>query len=301
MKRIFVVLIICMLIGSCSVRGGDISVVLENDLFRSDRHYSHGTKLLNLCDGAPEWTDYISNKEDRRFGVGLAQYMYTPSSIKIEELMEDDRPYGGWLYLEALLISRDDRQLDLIGIDVGLTGEASMADDTQSFIHESFDNQIPMGWDNQIETELGVNIIYQKKIRLRYKDIFDFIPQAGASLGNIFTYANAGMTMRVGYKLPDNFGTLRMEPTTREYRILAGYLFAGVEGRYVLRNIFLDGNTFEDSHSVHKEEWVGDISVGAGVDVGNFEILYSNTYRGREFKGQKVENVFSSVILSWKY
>src|SRR3546814_11015068 len=27
-------------------------------------------------------------------------------------------------------------------------------------------------------------------------------------------------------------------------------LFAGVEGRAVLRNIFLDGNTFADSHSV---------------------------------------------------
>lgn len=31
------------------------------------------------------------------------------------------------------------------------------------------------------------------------------------------------------------------------------YVFAGAEGRGVASNIFLDGNTFEDSHTVDRE------------------------------------------------
>ena len=48
------------------------------------------------------------------------------------------------------------------------------------------------------------------------------------------------------------------------------YLFAGLEGRAVFRNIFLDGNTFTDSHSVDSKHFVGDIQAGlAGVEHGN--------------------------------
>jgi lipid A 3-O-deacylase len=34
-------------------------------------------------------------------------------------------------------------------------------------------------------------------------------------------------------------------------------LFASFEGRAVARNIFLDGNTFTDSHSIDKKTFVG--------------------------------------------
>ena len=38
------------------------------------------------------------------------------------------------------------------------------------------------------------------------------------------------------------------------------YLFAFVDGRAVGRDIFLDGNTFTDSHSVTRKTFVGDLS-----------------------------------------
>jgi lipid A 3-O-deacylase len=39
-------------------------------------------------------------------------------------------------------------------------------------------------------------------------------------------------------------------------------LFIGTQGRVVARNIFLDGNTFEDSRSVVKEHFVADLFGG---------------------------------------
>ena len=301
--RILFIVLVCIFLGSCTVNGNEFIVTLENDLFYdTDRHYTHGTKFINIFDDAPSTPldDFMVDSENSSWGLGVAQYMYTPSDISVEELQVDDRPYGGWLYLEALLMSHNDKHMDLFGFNIGVTGEKSQSGETQSFVHDLTGSQEPNGWDNQIGTELGINLLYQRKYRLRYKDYIDLIPQGGCSLGNIFGYANAGCTLRMGYNIPDDFGILRMEPTTRAWDF-GVYAFAGCEGRYVFRNIFLDGNTFEDSHSVEREDWMGDFSFGAGLDLGNFEIIYSSTLRSKEFVGQDEGNKFGSIILAWNY
>jgi hypothetical protein len=281
--------------------GSQFSICFENDVFvETDRHYTHGTKFLNIYDSAPDWADKIWEDGDNTLAVGIAQYMYTPDNIEISELQEDDRPYGAWMYLEGLLINQNDRYLDLIGINIGIIGEDACGEEVQSTVHDIIGSQNPNGWEHQIGTEIGVNLIYQKKTRFRYKEIFDIIPQGGACLGNIFTYANAGCMMRLGYNIPDNFGILKMEPSTR-VKHFGIYLFGGCEGRYVAHNIFLDGNTFKDSHNVDRKDFVGDLNVGVGINFNKFEIIYSNTYRGKEFKGQDRSNGFGTVVLSWKY
>jgi hypothetical protein len=40
------------------------------------------------------------------------------------------------------------------------------------------------------------------------------------------------------------------------------YIIGAVDNRIVLRDIFLDGNTFADSHSVKKELHVADLTAG---------------------------------------
>jgi lipid A 3-O-deacylase len=77
---------------------------------------------------------------------------------------------------------------------------------------------------------------------------FDVIPHFGGSLGNVFTYAAAGFTVRLGSDLDQDFGP-RIRPSLpgggyfRAQKGFNWYLFAGLEGRAGLRNIFLDGNT----------------------------------------------------------
>lgn len=64
------------------------------------------------------------------------------------------------------------------------------------------------------------------------------------------------------------------------------YLFAGIEGRAVARNIFLDGNTFRDSRNVDKEPLVGDLQFGIAITWRNLRLGYTHVLRKREFKGQ---------------
>ena len=59
--------------------------------------------------------------------------------------------------------------------------------------------------------------------------------------------------MRIEPSLP---GSDFFEPTGG----FSAYVFAGVDGRAIARNLFLDGNTFEGSRSVNKMNLVGDLS-----------------------------------------
>jgi lipid A 3-O-deacylase len=77
-------------------------------------------------------------------------------------------------------------------------------------------------------------------------------------------------TLRIGDFADDDFGPARIRPGVPGgdgvSDVSAGfdwYVFAGAEGRYVAHNIFLDGNTFADSHSVDRRPFVLDIQLGA--------------------------------------
>ena len=71
--------------------------------------------------------------------------------------------------------------------------------------------------------------------------------------------------------------------------------------RLVARNIFLDGNTFAESHSVSKERFVGDFPVGLAVVIDRVRIAFTHVFRTREFKGQSRSDRFGALSISWKF
>ncbi len=77
-------------------------------------------------------------------------------------------------------------------------------------------------------------------------------------------------------------------------------MFAGLEGRYVLRNIFLDGNTFTDSHSVDKRPFVIDMQVGGAVLFGRTRLTYTHVIMSPEFNEQREWDHFGALTLSWR-
>ena len=74
------------------------------------------------------------------------------------------------------------------------------------------------------------------------------------------------MEARLGWNIPRDFGTSLIRPSgdsnaplsTQDPLVKSDhgfglYVFGMVEGRAVLHNIFLDGNTFNHSHSIDKK------------------------------------------------
>lgn len=321
------------------------SFYLENDLFaRTDKFYTNGIKLSWISPELEYFRDLewlqkntrLSNLSNRiidllpfskeagiqrNLAVSIGQMILTPGDISREELITDDRPYGGWLYGSVALHNKNNHKLSTIEIQAGLIGEWSLAQKTQDLVHEITRQEKANGWGNQIANEPGLALIYDRKLRiLRRKDIVrklggDMIVHYGGVLGNVFTHINAGLEMRFGWNIPTDFGTALIRPAgdthapadTSDPRYDSSgtgfslYLFAAASGRVVLRDIFLDGNTFADSHSLSKELLVGDYILGASLIYKQIKFSYAQVQRTPEFRLQESGQNFGSISISYTY
>ena len=307
-----------------------ISIQFENDLLGggSDRHFTHGTRVECLTQPVKWITDAadklpwfssekaLDNPKDAlkaHASFSIGQNIYTPEDIRNPELIPDDRPYAGWLYLGfGLAANQGSKRYDKLELEIGMIGPYSFAEEVQTFWHSLFGLKVPEGWDNQLDNELGVVLYYEQARRFGRKKLLfglesDVIPHIGGSLGNVFTYAAAGLTFRLGTDLVDDFGPPRIRPSLpggvyfRYKNGLSWYVFSGFEGRFVLRNIFLDGNTFSDSHSVDKMNFVGDLQVGVAVQFSRFRFTYTQIYRTKEFEEQDNSDIFGSLSFSYHF
>jgi lipid A 3-O-deacylase len=307
-----------------------VSIQFENDFFggNTDRHFTHGTRIecltrpikwISDAAGKVPWfsTDKALNdpKESlkARASLSLGQNIYTPADTTATALIPDDRPYAGWLYVGmGLVANQGSKRYDKLQLEVGIVGPQSYAEDVQTFWHSLLGLYVPKGWDNQLNNELGVVLTYEQARRFERQVLgfgleCDVIPHFGGSLGNVFTYAAAGCIFRLGVGLDEDFGPPRIRPSLpggayfSPEKAFGWYLFAGVEGRAVLQNIFLDGNTFSDSHSVDRELFVGDCQAGVAFQWGRFRISYTQILRSKEFEGQDDADVFGSLNFAYHF
>ena len=79
------------------------------------------------------------------------------------------------------------------------------------------------------------------------------------------------------------------------------YVFTGLEGRAVGRDIFLDGNTFRDSRSVDKRIFVGDFQAGVAVVYRGIRVALTQVWRSEEFYGQSGRQKFGSLSVSFRF
>lgn len=260
-------------------------------------------------------------KRQRQFSFSLGQKMFTPANISSYALQTNDRPYAGWLYGDIAFHSKTQKRLDTFELQAGLIGELSLAEQAQDLIHSMRDIDKANGWDNQLENELGIAFIYDHKQRLiRRRDItstlgYDAIVHAGGSVGNVFTNLNAGGEIRFGWNVPSDFGSALIRPAgntnapsdSQDPRYQSGqdsfslYFFAGTNARWVIRDIFLDGNTFSNSHSVDKESWVGEWVLGGSMVLRKVKLSYAQVFRSKEFSQQNSGQSFGSISISYTY
>jgi len=308
---------------------GIFTLHFENDVLGvddSDRHYTNGIQLAWLSGeekvpfSLTDWargTFMFQSSNRIRIDYALGQNLYTPEDIESTEVVEDDRPYAGWLHANFGLIGCDEKTLNVLNLSVGIVGPSAFGKELQKWFHRNIDSPDPNGWDNQLHDELALMAVYQRQWQqlLHVKKVpllgplgveLDVAPHLGASLGNVFTYANAGFTVRFGGNLDVDTGPVRIMPSPpgagfRASKRFCWYLFAGVDGRLVARNIFLDGNTFGSSHSVTRIPAVGDAYWG--LSLAGFGVRASATYvlRSPEFTEQRRPDHFGAISISVRF
>jgi len=296
----------------------------ENDAYFnvSDRHYTNGSyaSLTSPARGDCETCEWLSDRfmlplgtarVTHRYGFFAGQSMFTPEDLSLAVPDSTDRPYAGWLYAGARLYRESAGVLDRLEAKVGVVGPASGADAVQRYWHALhwFGGVPPHGWSSQLKNEPGLVLSGQRIWRVPLLDAFldaEILPEANLSLGNVFTYAGAGASLRLGRNLAADWGPPRIEPALQGSDFIdrdaagsfAWYVFAGVEGRAVARNLFLDGNSFEDGPRVARENFVADFNAGFALIAGAVAFRAAYTERTREFKTQRANDKFLSITLS---
>jgi hypothetical protein len=297
---------------------GAFSFQLENDVFAgTDRYYTHGVKLTWI---SPDRMSLQSDTLSRRaISVSFGQNIYTPYEIEREDLIEDDRPYAGISYFTMALHRKRDQTMDTFELLLGIVGPTSLAAEVQRFVHSLYRGTRPRGWHHQLKDEIVFNFCFDKKWRIfrsgeEKKIGYDLIGHVGGSLGTLMTAAATGWQFRFGSNLPRDFGTFLLRPGGESGALfneqanhradakrsgVHGYIY--MVGHAVYRNIFLDGNTFSDSHRVDKYPFVGDIVLGFVISQKRFKFSYAYVYRTKQFKTQARPHIFGAINISYVY
>lgn len=302
----------------------------------TDRHYTNGLQAAWLSrpqTGLPGWLADFSappvysllfptgnfDKKSQRVGIALGHAIFTPDDTSTTLPQPDDRPYAAWAHMTFSLQSvrassiTGEAWQDQWKLDLGVVGPAAQGEFVQNNWHDLIGAEEANGWGNQIRDEVGINLSFERAWRSSTFDTprlaglqTDFIPYTIVSLGNVQTYAGLGGTLRLGFSLPDDFGPTRIYPGVGGSEWFepsaAGcncYLFAGVEGRGIARDIFLDGNTFRDSPSIQKRHFVYDAKLGAVFVLWDTRVAFTHVFRSREFEGQAKPDQFGSISVNF--
>ena len=310
----------------------------ENDTFGlekdpTDRFYTQGFRLTRNYEvptdakeytGPRRWIDDLSrftcrhrlhfwDRDVPRYrgqSVFIGQSIFTPIRIDIPAPIPDDRPYAGWLYVgarvETMELIAPWLTLDhAVELQLGMTGPVAQGKWVQSHFHNWIGSRPPEGWDNQLENEPGLFASYRLSARTKpLAGYFDAIPHAEVALGNVQTYAQAGLQIRAGRNLGPPFQVIAPTRALLDHPdgwylphddtapcLNGRYIFAikecgigiGIQARAVARNIFLDGNTFRDGPSVDSEPEVHDLMAGARLRWKYVQLDATFVRRSKEF------------------
>jgi lipid A 3-O-deacylase len=317
-----------------------LNLYLENDLFsNTDEGYTNGLRAAWV---SPDVSDYLEdetlpawirsvnqrltffhkNREGLKRNVifSIGQTLLTPQDLNRVDVVENDRPYAAWLFASMGYQTRNDQQMDTLKVSLGMVGPAAIGQQSQDFIHKLRGFETFKGWDNQLTNEFGAIFLWEHKNKfLRQHNEssrfgFDAISHTGIALGNVATYVNAGAEFRLGWSIPNDFGTSALrpggdnsapgtiwDPRETDLRRWGMHAFASIDVKLVGHDIFLDGNTFSDSHSVDKKLGVAEAAVGISFIYGGTKVSYAQIFRSKEFTQQPNSHSYGSVAISHTY
>jgi len=300
---------------------------MENDtLMNTDFDYTHGVKISLLYYRGDTSNSifnipFTSHKDTNNFiSFAYANHMYTPYDLCQTQLIKDDRPYAGYSYLEFALHQSSKTNLDSLTLEIGNIGPQSKINKLQDKIHKALNAKDANGWDNQLKNEIIIQLNYMHKWRLQYENFYGYnsilTPYAGFDLGNRSIRASGGGLYRIGHNIPSDFGyntikegSFSSMPTNSKTVIndssnYSAYLNFALGSSFVVRDIFLDGNSFKNSHSVDKKPLIGFVSTGVTLRYKSFALDLFHTYYTKDFKDRgkyKKYKGFSSFTLTYYF
>jgi hypothetical protein len=311
---------------------GVFSLVVENDSLSSgaDRNYTSGIQLSYtspnnaripawLDNAATPFTQFISQADPTFWGIAVGQAIFTPQDIQAIPAPPDQHPYAGWMFMQLMVAAEiaptDTRggHLDTYELEFGLVGPSALGEQAQNSIHKALGAPSARGWDSQLHDEFAFAASFDRRWRWLPFGIpgvaglsFDVTPQVGFTVGTLRDEARAGFVLRLGNPLTSDYGPPRVRPSLAGVEHFSNVpfswnVFFGAEGRAVARDLFLDGNTFEDSAHVERIPYVADFQAGFSMSLHQWRMTYTFVWRTDEFTTQNSRQDFGSLSFSRRF
>lgn len=238
----------------------ELRVSSVNDSFLGlglDHYYTNGLHLnYSRLLGSGSFFSDIVPQEQRKliFHFKLAHQIYTPRSIRNSDPSKIDRPYAGYFYFKADINSfwRQNNNLRL-GLNVGVIGPASGAEEIQTQWHKWFGLPQPRGWEFQIENEPVINLDAAYKHAWFLSGGADFIAATSLRAGTAFNDFSTGARFRFGDINPISHSAItnsqlgRFPDISKEYHKEEWFFFLGLKSRFVLHNALIEGGVVNET------------------------------------------------------
>lgn len=266
---------------------------------RTDRSYTNGTRidyfqscrlprhsfLSRIIPTTGDSSIYIS-------GWSMAQLMVTPSDITKTEYQPDDYPYAGSLFITRSFhslnpIKKFSYQTELL---VGIRGPHAMAKQTQTVIHSAINSQKPLGWDNQLNTQLLINLTFTaEKNLLTWGNVVELNGGIQTRIGSLMDAVLIYPTLRIGKMTPYFNGFLSQSGQRKSN--FQYFLVVKPTATFVAYNSMIKGTRTnaaredEAETSLSIAHYIGEIQMGAVIAYRNISLSYLLTRSSSYDKG----------------
>ena len=284
----------------------------------TDRYYTNGLRLsyASGADAMPAPLNELATKlwgdGQRRFTIDVTQQIYTPFDTASKVPAKGDRPYAGLLMGTFGVMSDTEGHRSFFTAGFGVLGPAALGEGMQNGFHDLIGQRGNNGWATQLRNEAVAQITSSRVYRVRLGKIgnleTDMLPELTAGLGTVRTYVETGVSFRLGQGLEADYGVARVRPgpsggdVFRRIGDFGWYVFAGIDGQAVARDITLDGNMFSRSNHVKRTPFIGEAQGGLALLFYGARLTYTHVVQSEQFRGQKGGlHQFGSLALSMRF
>ena len=285
--------------------------MMENDsAIINDRNYTHGTRFDYLQD--------MAKNPNHAIGYSLTQNIYTPAT-HTNGAVQGEHPYAGYLALGIGHLYRGEDVGCTIEFQVGTTGEASGAQESQDAIHRALVLERWYGWDDQSPAEVTFQLSSQQDFRLPWAENMqdngmqtDAVFYTREELGTVSIAGGAGVNFRIGYNLPCAMqmprnlsatygsGTIRKpgyNPDEASY-----FLVAGASVDYIARDMFIDGGVFRDfERTCGVKPWQAEGRLGLCVRRKGVDYYAGAFIRSRGYRSQRDNTALGTFSMTFNW
>ena len=282
--------------------------MFENDSASGrDRNYTHGTRL-----------DYAHvMRNGHAWGLSLTQNIYTPET-HTHGRVESEHPYCGYAAIGGAYLWRGVDFGCATELQVGMTGKASCAGRVQNLLHDTMKISEWDGWDDQIPSEVTLQLTSRQVWRLRSLELnkgewqTDGVAYLRESVGTFRVSGGVGFSVRLGYNLPSTMPEVGNEATSYgvgvikrpSYRRddLSYYVTFGAWVDYVARDLTVDGGVFHHfDRSCSRTPWQANGHMGLGISYHGIDYYAGVRLMSRTYRTQDENSLLGVFSITWSW